>query len=75
VERFLVGFFGFGGCTAGFLTTESSFFQQPPATWIGVLDAVGFFQKLLDECRRPRRRIDPDFFGWFVDGLFELFLL
>jgi hypothetical protein len=30
---------------------------------------------LLDERRRPRRRVDSDFFGWFVDSLFELFLI
>jgi hypothetical protein len=75
VERFLIGFFGFGGCTARFLITQSSLFQQPAATRIGVLDVIGFFEKIVDERRRPRQRVDPDFRRRFMNGLFELFLL
>jgi len=75
VELFLVGFFGFGGCTTWFLITESSFFEQPPTTRDRVFDAVRFFEVLLGERRRPRRRVDPDRFRILVDGLFELFLL
>jgi hypothetical protein len=70
-ELFLIGFLGFGGCAARFLIAQTRFFQQPPATRIGVLDAVGFFKKLLDE----RRRVDPDFPRWVVDSFFELLLL
>jgi len=36
-----------------------------------VLDAVGVFEKFLDECRR----VESGFFWRFVSGLYELFLL
>jgi len=32
VERFSLVFVGFGGFPAGFLTTQSRFFEQPPTT-------------------------------------------
>jgi hypothetical protein len=47
----------------GILIAQVSFFKQPPATRIGVLNAVGDFEKFLDECRRPRWCLDPDFLG------------
>ena len=63
------------GCPARFLITQSSSFEQPPATRIGVLDAVCFLEKLLDERRCPRRCVDPSFLGRFVNRFFELLLL
>jgi len=68
-------FAGFGGCPAWFLIGQSRFFQQPPATRIGVLDAVRVFEKFLNERRRPRRRVEPDLARWFVNRCFELLLL
>jgi hypothetical protein len=44
VEFFSVGFLGFGGCAAWVLVARSDFFQQPPTTRIGVLDAAGLFE-------------------------------
>jgi hypothetical protein len=70
-ELFRIEFLVFGDCEARFLVTQSSFFKQPPATRIGVPGAVGFFKKFLDE----RRRVDPDFLGRFVIGLFKLLLI
>jgi hypothetical protein len=75
VEFFFVVFVSFGGCSARFLITESSFFQQPPTTRDRILDAVRFFEVFLGKRRRPRRRVDPDLFRRLVDGLFELILM
>ena len=71
MEFFFVVFVSFGGCSARFLITESSFFQQPLTTRDRILDAIRFFEVFLGK----RRRVDPDFLGRFVNGLFEFFLL
>ncbi|ELY98554.1 hypothetical protein C480_21199 [Natrialba aegyptia DSM 13077] len=75
VERLLFVSLSFSGCTAWFLMAQSRFFEQPPATRDRVFDIVGFGKILLDERRRPRRRIEPYFFRRSMDSCFELFLL
>ena len=70
-----VALVSFSGCATWFLISQPCFFQQPPTARIRVLDTVRVFEKLLDERRRPGRRVLPDLGRWLVNCSLEFFLL
>jgi len=62
-KRVLLVNIRFSGCLARFLIAQSRLVEQPPTTRNRVFDGIALVEILLDEHRRPRRRIETDPLG------------